>query len=93
MVDKVVSFGKDIAAELKKTDEWACTTAANSKDNRATDCNALLSNSTGLPEFIIGPSCCYEWRGSVNATTLEEDPKVKEAAELFEKAGYPIKDD
>ena len=91
-LEKALNFGNDVAAQLKKTDEWKCTTAANSPNGRASDCGAILSESNGLPEFLIGPACCYEWRGTIDASQAEDD-KVKQVSQLFEMAGYPIKGD
>ena len=88
-VDKYLNFGNDVAAQLKKSNEWACVTAANSTTGKASDCNSILSQSTGIPELLLGPSCCYEWRGTVDPNAIKEK-KVQQAAELFKMAGYPV---
>ena len=88
-VDKYLNFGNDTAAQLKKSNEWTCQTAANSPTGKASDCNAILSQSTGIPEYLLGSACCYEWRGSINSNAFENE-KVQLAVDLFKMAGYPV---
>ena len=54
---------KIIQAQLKKSAEWTCETAANSKTGKASDCDAILAKSTGIGYLTMGRGCCYKWTG------------------------------
>ena len=76
--------------QLNTSNKWACQTAANSKTGQASDCNAILTKTTGgMPSWVTGPACCYEWRGTVDPKVAVGE-KTKKMIELYKKAGYPV---